>query len=97
MSPDRSHAYQRVMNTLNELGPSKLLRDEQDRVRYAADNLIFAGELGGETALALTDALALCEALVESGRWERVTASRLADDLAACGPPREPVVIGHAA
>ena len=97
MSPDRSQAYQRVMNTLDELGPSKLQREEQDRVRYAADNLIFASELDGEAALALTDALELCEALVDSGRWERVTASRLADDIAACGPPREPVVMGRAA
>ena len=97
MSPDRSQAYQRVMHTLDELGPSKLQRDEQDRVRYTADNLIFAGELDGEAALALTDALELCEALVVSGRWERSTASRLADDIAACGPAPEPAVVGQAA
>ena len=96
MSPDRSQAYQRVMHTLDELGPSKLQREEQDRVRETADNLIFAGELDGEAALALTEALELCEALVVSGRWEQVTAARLADDLAACGPSREPVVAGHA-
>ncbi len=97
MSPDRSQAYQRVMHTLDELGPSKLQREEQDRVRYTADNLIFAGELDGEAALALTDALELCEALVVSGRWERVTAARLADDITACGPTREPAAIGQAA
>ncbi|GAC1577833.1 MAG: hypothetical protein NVS3B18_11590 [Candidatus Dormibacteria bacterium] len=97
MSPERSQAYQRVMHTLDELGPSKLQREEQDRVRYTADNLIFAGELDGEAALALTDALALCEALVDSGRWERVTAVRLADDITACGPAREPLALGHAA
>ncbi len=97
MSPDRSQAYQRVMHTLDELGPSKLQSEEQDRVRHTADHLIFAGELDGAAVLALTDALELCEALVDSGRWERVTAARLADDLTACGPPREPVVIGQAA
>jgi len=97
MSPDRSQAYQRVMHTLDELGPSKLQREEQDRLRYTADNLIFAGELEGDAAVALTDALELCEALVDSGRWERVTAARLADDIAACGPPREPAVVGQAA
>ena len=97
MSPDRSQAYQRVMHTLDELGPSKLQREEQDRVRYAADNLIFAGELDGEAALALTDALELCEALVDSGRWERVTAARLADDITACGPLSEPAAVGQAA
>ena len=97
MSPDRSQAYQRVMHTLDELGPSKLQREEQDRVRDTADNLIFAGELDGEAALALTDALELCDALVVSGRWERVTATRLAEDLAACGPAGEPAVVGQAA
>ena len=96
MSPDRSQAYQRVMHTLDELGPSKLQREEQDRVRETADNLFFAGELDGEAALALTDALELCEALVVSGRWEQVTAARLADDLAACGPAGEPAVAGQA-
>lgn len=92
MSPERSHAYTRVMHTLDELGPSKLQASEQDRVRYAADNLIFATELVGEAALALTDALALCESLVDSGRWQRATAAVLAEDIAACGPMAEPVI-----
>lgn len=97
MSPERSYAYKRVMQTLDELGPSKLQRAEQDRVRYAADNLLFSGELAGEAADALADALTLCEALVASGRWERVTATQLADDITACGPAFEPAVVGHAA
>ncbi|MDQ6748429.1 MAG: hypothetical protein M3010_10050 [Candidatus Dormibacteraeota bacterium] len=96
MSPERSHAYKRVMDTLDELGPSKLLSEEQDRIRYAADNLIFSGDLAGEeAAAALGDALTLCQGLVSSGRWEPVTATRLAEDISACGPAREPV--GHAA
>ena len=45
MSPERSNAYRRVMKTLDDLGPSKLLETEQQRIRYAADNLIFAGDL----------------------------------------------------
>lgn len=86
MSPKRSHAYGRVMHTLDELGPSKLLREEQDRIRYAADNLIFSGDQAGdETTAALADALQLCEALVQSGRWEQVTAARVEDDISACG------------
>ena len=64
MSPERSNAYQRVMHTLDELGPSKLQSGEQDRVRYAADNLIFASSLAGEASLALADALELCTSLV---------------------------------
>jgi hypothetical protein len=42
MTSDRTQAYGRVMKTLEDLGPSKLLAAEQDRVREAADNLIFA-------------------------------------------------------
>ncbi len=76
------------MHTLDELGPSKLLDEEQDRIRRAADNLIFASDLADECPAqgALDDAGRLCRSLVESGRWEKVTAARLASDLRACGP-----------
>jgi hypothetical protein len=92
MSPERTQAYGRVINTLNELGPSKLLADEQDRVREAADTLIFASDLIEDPAAveALSDAEALCAALVESGRWTEITAARLAKDLRECGPDLVP-------
>ena len=72
MSPERSHAYRRVMKTLDDVGPSKLLDREQQRIRYAADNLIFSSDLDidVEACDALEDVAALCRALVESGRWE---------------------------
>lgn len=88
MSPERSQAYRRVMHTLDELGPSKLLDEEQDRIRHAADNLIFASdvELDGPARAALDDTMRLCRSLVESGRWEKVTAAQLGNDLRDCGP-----------
>ena len=88
MSPERTQAYRRITHMLNELGPSKLLDAEQDRIRQAADNLIFASDLAADKAAqeALSDTEALCRALVDSGRWEAVTAERLAADLRACGP-----------
>jgi hypothetical protein len=88
MSPERSNAYRRVIKTLEDVGPSKLLETEQQRIRYAADNLIFSGDLSTdvEAQEALDDVEALCSALVESGRWEQVTASRLAADVYECGP-----------
>jgi len=88
MSPERSNAYRRVMKTLEDLGPSKLLDAEQQRIRYAADNLIFSGDLSAdaEAQEALADVEALCRALVESGRWEEVSATRLANDVFECGP-----------
>ena len=88
MSPERTHAYRRVLQTLQDLGPSKLQPAEQDRIRDAADTLIFSAELldDGAAQAALEDSEQLCRALVESGRWETVTAARLADDIRQCGP-----------
>jgi hypothetical protein len=88
MSPERSNAYRRVMKTLEDIGPSKLLEDEQQRIRCAADNLIFSQDLRGDAEAqdALADVEDLCRTLVESGRWERVTAGRLAADVYECGP-----------
>ena len=94
MSPERSNAYRRVMKTLEDVGPSKLLEGEQQRIRYAADNLIFSNDLTSDVEArgALEDIDALCRALVESGRWEHASAMRLAEDVFQCGPT-EPVVL----
>jgi hypothetical protein len=88
MSPERTQAYGRVMHTLNELGPSKLLNDEQDRIREAADNLIFAADAITDPAAleALHDVDSIGASLVESGRWTEITAARLVKDLRECGP-----------
>jgi hypothetical protein len=92
MSPERTQAYGRVMHTLNELGPSKLLADEQERIREAADTLIFSADLIEDPATveALGDIETLCAALVESGRWTEITGARLAKDLRECGPELVP-------
>jgi hypothetical protein len=88
MSPERTRAYRRVMQTLAELGPSKLLDGEQERIRFAADSLVFSPGLVKDVAAgdALDDVERLCRGLVESGRWEVLSATRLADDLFQCGP-----------
>ena len=88
MSPERTQAYRRVLQTLSELGPAKLQSAEQERIRYAADSLIFCDDLLEDDATrdSLEDTELLFEVLVESGRWERVTADRLIEDLRACGP-----------
>jgi hypothetical protein len=92
MTPERSHAYRRVLHTLDELGPSKLQGEEQERLRLAVDSLIFAQDLTEDPAAqaALGDIGRLCHDLVESGRWEQVTAMRLFDDVSQCGPSRVP-------
>jgi hypothetical protein len=82
------------MKTLEDMGPSKLLDGEQQRIRYAADNLIFSTDLSTdvEAVAALEDIDVLCRALVESGRWEEAAATKLAEDVFDCGPT-EPVLL----
>lgn len=94
VSPNRAQAYRRVIHTLDDLGPSKLLAEEQERIREAMDTLIFCSSLSDDLGArnALEDAGSLCRSLVESGRWEEITAMRLLDDLYGCGPELEPVV-----
>jgi hypothetical protein len=82
------------MKTLEDIGASKLLDGEQQRIRYAADNLIFSTDLSSDLEAhgALEDINVLCRALVESGRWEQASATKLAEDVFQCGPA-EPVVL----
>ncbi len=88
MSPERSQAYRRVMKTLSDLGSSKLQPGEQDRIREAADTLIFSVALEENSAAsaALEDVDDLLNALVKCGRWQLETAERLADDVFGCAP-----------
>jgi hypothetical protein len=85
MNSERTQAYGRVVRTLEDLGPTKLQPDEQDRIRDAADTLIFAADLE-EARSALEDVDALAEHLVASDRWSEERARQLVDDILACGP-----------
>lgn len=85
MTPERTQAYGRVMHTLVELGPAKLLKDEQDQIRVAADDLVFSTVVVS-AAKVLDDVEDLVHRLVLSGRWTEITAARLLLDLKACSP-----------
>ena len=85
MNNERTQAYGRVVKTLEDLGPTKLQAAEQERVREAADTLIFATSLD-EARAALEDVDALAEHLVATGRWSEERAEQLVQDLLACGP-----------
>jgi hypothetical protein len=85
MTSDRTQAYGRVMKTLEDLGPSKLQPFEQERIREAADNLIFAADVD-EARETITDVEILAAHLVASDRWSAERAEQLVDDLLACGP-----------
>jgi hypothetical protein len=86
MTSERSLAYGRVMKTLEDLGPAKLHELERQRVRQAADTLLFAAPQDPGAYDAVTDVEHLCRHLVDSGRWTGDAAGRLSDDVAACGP-----------
>jgi hypothetical protein len=85
MNSERTHAYGRVVRTLQDVGPTKLHDSEQERIRDAADTLIFAATYD-EARRTLEDVEALTEQLVDSGRWSEERAAELASDLMACGP-----------
>lgn len=85
MNSERTQAYGRVMGTLADVGPTKLHDSEQERVREAADTLIFAAE-PEEARAALEDVEALCDHLVATDRWSAERATELARDVLACGP-----------
>jgi len=85
MNSERTQAYGRVVKTLEDIGPTKLQSAELDRVRQAADTLIFAAGVE-ETREAMADVDALAEHLVASDRWSEERARQLVDDLLACGP-----------
>lgn len=87
MNSDRAKAYGRVVATIGELGATKLQPGEVERIRAAADTLLFSEDMSSpESREALEDAEALTNALAESDRWTEERAERLFDDLADCGP-----------
>jgi hypothetical protein len=91
MTNERTQAYGRVVQTLSELGPTKLLPAEQARIRDAADSLIFAADLE-EARDALRDMGELAEHLLASGRWLEQRVDLLASNLLACGPSTVPAI-----
>ena len=90
MTSERTQAYGRVVRTIDDVGPTKLHPSEQERIRDAADTLIFAASLDDVRGV-LEDVDALAEHLVATGRWSEERAAELAQDILACGPPLTPV------
>jgi len=89
MTNERTQAYGRVVQTLDEIGATKLLPAEQARIRDAADTLIFASDLE-EAQDALRDMGLLTEHLLSSGRWLEERIDLLVANLLACGPSNVP-------
>jgi len=88
MNSIRAQAYGRVMEAIRAVEVTKLQDEEADRIREAADTLLFCDDLEAAPAAraALEDITALARDLVASGRWMPESADLLLDDLGACGP-----------
>ena len=83
MTSDRARAYGRVMNMIEDLGATKLQPSEIERIREAADILLFSEEAPAE---AFADIRELTAHLVDSDRWTEERAQQLLDDIQGCGP-----------
>ena len=86
MTNERSPAYGRVMKTLEDIGAAKLHDLERQRIRNAADVLLFSPPNDPAALDALTGVEHLVRHLTDSGRWTSQRANELSDDVAACGP-----------
>jgi hypothetical protein len=86
MTSERTQSYSRVVRTIDELGPTKLLAGEQQRLRDAADTLIFCAGIEADERAAIADVEALVAHLADSGRWTAERAAELRDDVLGCGP-----------
>ncbi|HEX6025064.1 MAG TPA: hypothetical protein VFZ00_23940 [Solirubrobacter sp.] len=85
MTAARASAYGNVTALLRELGPAKLTQSEQERIREAADELIFAASLDGVRHV-VRDVGELGRHLEATGRWSPPRARRLVATVRACGP-----------
>lgn len=87
MNSQRAQAYGRVLKTLDDMSAAKLQDLEQQRIRDAADTLLFCETIGAPGArAALGDIEDLTRHLVDAERWTEERARGLADDVAGCGP-----------
>ena len=88
MTDNRAAAYGRILRTLRDLAPAKLWPAEVERVREAADALLFCHGLVTDSAApaALDDAARLVQHLIDADRWTAESGQRLLADIRACGP-----------
>ena len=79
------------MPTLNEMGPSKLLGDQQERIREAADHLIFSRDLAQDAlARQAMGTSSGCVAPSSTAHVGQAAAMRLANDASQGGPTAAP-------
>jgi hypothetical protein len=84
----RAEAYGRVVRILSGPDGQELTPQELQRIRDAADSLLFCEDVDMDSAArdAADEIADLAVELVESGRWEEDTAEELVSEVLACGP-----------
>jgi hypothetical protein len=84
----RAEAYGRVVRILNGPDAEALRPDELQRIREAADSLVFCEDVELDSAArdAADEIADLAVEMVESGRWDEDTAEELVSEVLACGP-----------
>lgn len=77
-----------MVRILNGPDGQELRPEELERIRRAADSLVFCEDVDRDSdARDAADEIAdLAVELVESGRWDEDTAEALVSDVLACGP-----------
>lgn len=80
--PPRRAAYQQLCRALEDDARCTLSRTDRELLRDIADDVLESAKPGSCQAGA-----ALLAGLVQSGRLDQTDASRLWEDLSACGPP----------
>ncbi len=90
MTPDRKRARTLALASIQEIAAAKLQPYEETVLTEAVEQLFFARAGDGWQA-ELTRAITLLTRLVHSGRWQAVTARRIGEQIAACGPERKKV------
>lgn len=88
MTSERAQAYGRLMRRLRSADAAGLLPHEEDRIREAADALLFCSNdwSDEQTLEELGEAVRLVEGLAEEGRWQDAHAQLVLRELRACGP-----------
>ena len=87
MTNMRTVAYRRVMRTLRGMDAPALSPVEQDRIREAADALLFCRDVGdADVRRAVAGVAVLSNELIENERWTPRRVLQLLDDIWACGP-----------
>ena len=86
MTSERTQAYGRVLRTLDDVGATKLHEPEQERIREAADTLIFVRARSRRPAPRSRTSTRSASTSSRPAAGPRSAPPSCAQDMLACGP-----------